>query len=43
VGGGDLTDFAGLQAPIARGLVESGEVLVRLRERRVEAGLPVPL
>ena len=26
-----------------RSLVESGEVLVRLRERRVEDGLPVPL
>jgi lambda family phage portal protein len=38
-----LTDFAGLQALIARSLVESGEVLVRLRERRVEDGLPVPL
>ena len=38
-----LTDFAGLQALIVRGLVESGEVLVRLRERRVEDGLPVPL
>ncbi|HVH03840.1 MAG TPA: phage portal protein, partial [Amaricoccus sp.] len=31
-----LTDFAGLQALIVRSLVESGEVLVRLRERRVE-------
>ena len=38
-----LTDFAGLQALIARSLVESGEVLVRLRERRVEDGLPAPL
>ena len=38
-----LTDFAGLQALIVRGLVESGEVLVRLRERRTEDGLPVPL
>ena len=38
-----LTDFAGLQALIVRSLVESGEVLVRLRERRVEDGLPVPL
>ncbi|MCU0971901.1 MAG: phage portal protein, partial [Gammaproteobacteria bacterium] len=38
-----LTDFAGLQALIARSLVESGEVLVRLRERRSADGLPVPL
>jgi lambda family phage portal protein len=38
-----LTDFAGLQALIVRSLVESGEVLVRLRERRAEDGLPVPL
>jgi lambda family phage portal protein len=38
-----LTDFAGLQALIVRCLVESGEVLVRLRERRTEDGLPVPL
>jgi lambda family phage portal protein len=38
-----LTDFAGLQALIARSLVESGEVLVRLLERRSEDGLPVPL
>ena len=35
-----LTDFSGLQALIVRSLVESGEVLVRLRERRVEDGLP---
>ena len=38
-----LTDFSGLQALIVRSLVESGEVLVRLRERRVEDGLAVPL
>ena len=38
-----LTDFSGLQALIVRSLVESGEVLVRLRERRVEDRLPVPL
>jgi lambda family phage portal protein len=38
-----LTDFAGLQALIVRSLVESGEVLVRLRERRAEDGLPAPL
>jgi capsid protein len=38
-----LTDFAGLQALIVRSLVESGEVLVRLRERRSEDGLAVPL
>jgi lambda family phage portal protein len=38
-----LTDFAGLQALCVRSLVESGEVLVRLRERRLTDGLPVPL
>ena len=38
-----LTDFGGLQALIVRSLVESGEVLVRFRERRVEDGLAVPL
>ena len=37
-----LTDFCGLQALIVRSLVESGAVLVRLRER-VEDGLPVLL
>ena len=38
-----LTDFSGLQALIVRTLVESGECLVRIRERRAEDGLPVPL
>jgi lambda family phage portal protein len=38
-----LTDFGGLQALIVRSLVESGEVLVRFRERRMEDGLAVPL
>lgn len=38
-----LTDFAGLQALIVRSLVESGEVLVRFRDRRVEDGLTVPV
>jgi lambda family phage portal protein len=38
-----LTDFAVPQALIVRSLVESGEVLVRLRERRSEDGLRVPL
>ena len=38
-----LTDFGGLQALIVRSLVESGEVLVRFRERRVEDRLAVPL
>jgi lambda family phage portal protein len=38
-----LTDLYGLQALVARTLAESGEVLVRLRDRRVEDGLPVPL
>jgi lambda family phage portal protein len=38
-----LTDFGGLQALIVRSLVESGEVIVRFRDRRIEDGLPVPL
>jgi lambda family phage portal protein len=38
-----LTDFGGLQALIVRSLVESGEVLVRFRDRRMEDGLAVPL
>ena len=38
-----LTDFSGLQALVVRAMVESGECLVRLRERRIEDGLPVPL
>ncbi|WP_246059055.1 phage portal protein [Shimia litoralis] len=38
-----LTDFAGLQALCVRSLVESGEVLVRLRDRRLSDGLQVPL
>ncbi len=38
-----LTDFSGLQALIVRTMVESGECLVRIRERRVEDELPVPL
>ena len=37
------TDFSGLQALIARAMAESGECLVRFRDRRVEDGLPVPL
>lgn len=36
-------DFYGLQALAARCIEESGEVLVRLRQRRPEDGLPVPL
>jgi lambda family phage portal protein len=36
-------DFSGLQALIARTMIESGECLVRLRTRRSEDGLPVPL
>jgi len=36
-------DFYGLQALIARTVVESGECLVRLRQRRPEDGLEVPL
>src|SRR5512147_2857166 len=38
-----LTDFSGLQALIVRAMAESGECLVRIRERRSEDGLPVPL
>ncbi len=38
-----LTDFGGLQALIVRSLVESGEVIVRFRDRRMEDGLHVPL
>ena len=38
-----LTDLYGLQALVARTLAESGEVLVRLRDRRLDDGLPVPL
>ena len=33
-----LTDLYGLQALVARSLAESGEVLVRLRDRRLEDG-----
>jgi lambda family phage portal protein len=38
-----MTDFGGLQALVVRTMAESGEVLIRLRDRRVEDGLPVPL
>jgi lambda family phage portal protein len=38
-----LTDFYGLQYLIARSVVESGEVFVRLRSRRPEDGPTVPL
>ena len=37
------TDFHGLQALVARAMVESGECIVRLRARRAEDGLAVPL
>jgi len=37
------TDLYGLQALVARTMAESGEVLIRLRDRRPEDGLPVPL
>ena len=37
------TDFHGLQALVARAMVESGECLVRLRPRRSIDGLAVPL
>ncbi len=37
-----LTDLYGLQALAVRGMAESGECLVRLRDRRLEDGLPLP-
>ncbi|WP_437881033.1 phage portal protein [Pseudomonas sp. LRF_L74] len=39
----NLTDFYGQQAMIARMVEESGECFVRLRQRRTEDGLAVPL
>lgn len=36
-------DFYGLQALAIRGMVEGGETFTRLRTRRPEDGLPVPL
>ncbi len=38
-----LTDLYGLQAVVARAMFEAGECIVRLRPRRVEDGLSVPL
>ena len=38
-----LLDFYGIQALVARELVEAGEVLIRFRPRRPESGLSVPL
>lgn len=38
-----VCDFYGLQAMVARAMVESGEVLVRIRARRLEDDLPVPM
>lgn len=38
-----LTDFYGLQALACRAMLEGGEALVRLRYRRIEDGLVVPL
>lgn len=40
---GGLLDFHGLVAEAYRAMVQDGEVLVRLRTRRPEDGLPVPL
>jgi len=37
-----MHDIYGLQAIAFRSLVESGEVLVRMRPRRIEDGLPLP-
>lgn len=39
----DGGDFAGLQQLAVRSWLESGEVFIRLRPRRIEDGLPVPL
>lgn len=36
-------DFAGLQQTVMRGVVESGEQLIRRRRRRLTDGLPLPL
>ncbi len=38
-----VLDFVGQQQLVAAALVESGEVFVRLRARRMDDGLPVPL
>lgn len=38
-----LLDFYGIQSLVARTLFESGEVLIRFRNRRAEDGLAVPL
>lgn len=38
-----LTDFYGLQALICRSTVEGGECIVRIRQRRLEDGLIIPL
>ena len=37
-----LTDFYGIQQTAVRGMVESGESLIRLRTRRAEDGLAIP-
>ena len=39
----ELTDFYGLQALACRSMLEGGECLIRLRPRRPEDGLAVPL
>lgn len=38
-----LTDFYGLQSLVCRAAIEGGECIVRLRKRRPEDGLTVPL
>ncbi|MGE3343316.1 MAG: phage portal protein [Vicinamibacterales bacterium] len=38
-----VLDFAGLQALVVRNMIVDGEVFVRLRARKAEDGLPVPL
>lgn len=38
-----ILDFYGQQNQIAQNWIESGEVFIRLRPRRLEDGLPVPL
>lgn len=39
----NLTDFYGLQALACRAMIEGGECLIRMRSRRPEDGLSVPL
>ncbi len=38
-----MDDFVGIQALVKRSMIESGEVIIRMRTRRIEDGFPVPL